>query len=725
MDQTRVMIIGTYGLVTDALITKFNQSMSEVFVITGTKTKHTGKHKGVIEEYNFPYDNINIPYILEGTKVDVLVYMGAYNSKYSWGQQGESVEYMSGLYNILLSASKAGIKRFIYLSTTDLYKSAGDMKISEDTDLNTQGLRRKTIRAGEELALQFEMENNMEVVILRLSEVYGFYNTFINKYEFSTKVCAELLKGNDIYIDKDKKHDSIHVSDAIEAIFTASMQNNIPSKIYNICSGNSMSENLGLNVIAMLLGITAEPKYRGDSVSENFEYSYDRANKEIGYSPKNSTEDTLIQFVSKMKESDGSKVERKRKDFLSGIRKNLKSIGGWFFPYFETIIVFALIEFLIINFGTISYLSAIDFYLLYIVLIAIIYGKGQTVTALFLAFMGKIHLLLRDSSWMQVTVGYDIYLWLLQIMVIGMGIGFIRDNYKQTIGDKDEMINYLNAELAEIKDINHSNIQIKKIYEGRLVNYQDSFARIYSIVSKLDDLEPERIMFAAIDVVSQIMNSDAIMIYAVDKSGYYARLAAASAKIRDTSIKSIKLDTMGEVYEDIINKKIYVNRSLEPDKPSMVGGVFHEDTLETIIMIKSLPLESTTLYHMNLFGVVTNLITQALHRANYHVEENKTNRYVDQTNILTSKAFSNILNIRQNGLDTNLAEYCMLEIDKQDKTLLQISDALTPILRQQDRMGLSEDGKLYLMLANTNDEEAIIVMARLLQKGIVSRKGVA
>ena len=71
----------------------------------------------------------------------------------------------------------------------------------------------------------------------------------------------------------------------------------------------------------------------------------------------------------------------------------------------------------------------------------------------------------------------------------------------------------------------------------------------------------------------------------------------------------------------------------------MAGGVYHENILESIIVIRSLPFEYTTLYHMNLFSVVLNLIAQALHRANHFIEESQLNRYIEGTNVLTQEAF--------------------------------------------------------------------------------------
>lgn len=720
----KIIIVGAYGLVTDTLISRLNQAVCETFIITGSKTKEEKKHKGVIEEYYFTYDNSNIPYILESTKVDAVIFMGALDSKFLWNDQSDAVTFLSGLYNMILSASKAGVKRFIYLSTTELYQKAETGLVDENFEINAVDLKTKTIKNGENLVLHFDPESNMQVVVLRCSEVYGCYNDQINMQSFCTRIASELMKGNTVYIDKNKKHDYINASDVAEVVFNSMIQKQLPHNIYNICSGNSMTESLTVRVVSMLLETTEEVKLLGDSPSISSEYSCELAKEELGFSVQHSSEDGFIKFVNQLKSYEASRLVKKKKNIFARVRKNLQSIWGWFFPYFETVAVFAVIELIILLAGDYSYLKSIDFYLLYVVFISIIYGKGQTITALLLCLAGKVNILGQDLPLENIVIDFNIYLWLLHLLIIGMGVGYVRDSYKQTVGDKEEEINYLNAELTEIKEINHSNIQIKKIYENRLVNYQDSFARIYSIISKLSDLEPDKIMFEAVEVVSQIMKSNEIVIYQVDKKGAYARLAASSMDLKNTVKKSIQLSSLEDVYEDILKKKIYVNRVMDYSKPSMAGGVFHEDILETIVMIRSLPFESTTLYHMNLFSVVLNLVAQALHRANFHIEENKDVRYYENTHILTPKAFNTIMNIKKMGHDTSLAEYCMLEVVRSDNSLKQINDKVIPILRQQDNLGVGENDKLYLLLANTSDSEADIVINRLSKNGITTRKEV-
>ncbi|MFZ7120111.1 MAG: NAD-dependent epimerase/dehydratase family protein [Eubacteriaceae bacterium] len=720
----KAIVVGAYGLFVESLVARLKKEACETFVITGNKIKDGKKHNGVIEDYSFEYDNDNIHYILESAKSDVVIYTGALDPNFTWKNQSDAVTYIAGLNNMLISAVKAGVKRFVYLSQTDVYDEAQSGLINEDSPANPTVLKTMTIKNGEDIALRYARENGMEVVILRCSEVYGFFNDRIDEQSDITRLCLEISKEEISDVYSNKKHDCIHVFDVVEAVFRTISNKEIPHNIYNICSGKAVTEYQVLKMMNILLRKNNKVKIIKDSTQSIAEFSNELAIKELGFSIKYSFRDGFKQYVEELKENELLDTTKKEGYHFGRIGKNLQSIFGWFFPYLETIFVFLVVHVLVIWTGTSTYMQAIDLYLLFVVFIAIIYGKGQTITALLLCLAGKIGIIGKGIFITNIVVDYNTYVWMLQLLIIGMGIGYIRDRYKQSNDDKEENIKYLEAELAEIKEINDSNIRLKKIFENRLINYKDSFGRIYSIVTKLDDLEPDKIMFAAVDVVTQIMGSENVVIYNVDKGSSYARLTASSVDLAYEVPKSIKLESLQEVYEEILKNKVYINRSMDSNKPSMAGGVYHEDVLESIVIIWPLPFENTTLYHMNLFTVLLNLIAQAMHRANQYIDESRLSRYLEGTSILTQKSFQKIYEIKKNGSDMNLADYYILEINNKEKSLKQLNDIIVPMLRQHDYLGIGKNDNLCLLLTNTNENEAEFVIKRLQQKGIGIRKGV-
>jgi len=329
-----------------------------------------------------------------------------------------------------------------------------------------------------------------------------------------------------------------------------------------------------------------------------------------------------------------------------------------------------------------------------------------------------------QTSVFDIAVDYNTYIWMLQLLIIGMGVGYIRDQYRQTIDDKEEVIEYLDGELEEIKEINHSNIRIKKIFENRLINYKDSFARIYDITSQLNELEPDQIVFAAIDVLEKTMNAKEVSIYRVDANRKYARLMAASDDIHNARAKSVELSSWAKVFETIEKKEIFINRTLEETMPALAGGVYYKDELQAIVIIDHLDFENTSFYHANLFSVVLDLIAQSVSRANQYIEESRIIRYLPQTNILTAKSFEKVLDIKRSASEKHIADYHMLQIDQKNRSLQELSDLLSPTMRQQDYLGIDEKENLYLLLTNTNRDEAGVVVDRLSKNEIAVREEV-
>lgn len=67
-----------------------------------------------------------------------------------------------------------------------------------------------------------------------------------------------------------------------------------------------------------------------------------------------------------------------------------------------------------------------------------------------------------------------------------MAVGRLRDSTKNITYEKEEEISFLSSQLQDLVHINDSNNRIKNIYQNRIIDYDDSLVKIYSITSQLD-----------------------------------------------------------------------------------------------------------------------------------------------------------------------------------------------------------------------------------------------
>ena len=74
-------LIGGEGRFMDAMINKLNKDGHRVYLLTGTKNSHTSYQK-VFEKYNFEYDSDSIREILVSANPDIVIFMGAHDTRY-------------------------------------------------------------------------------------------------------------------------------------------------------------------------------------------------------------------------------------------------------------------------------------------------------------------------------------------------------------------------------------------------------------------------------------------------------------------------------------------------------------------------------------------------------------------------------------------------------------------------------------------------------------------
>ena len=130
-------------------------------------------------------------------------------------------------------------------------------------------------------------------------------------------------------------------------------------------------------------------------------------------------------------------------------------------PYMENMVCF--IPFFMLNNRAVSsqYFSKLDFYLLYVLLFAIVYGQQQAIFSALLATAGYCFRQMYDKTGFEVLLDYNTYVWMAQLFIVGMVVGYMKDQIKNIRNQDEDQIQYLNGQLGDMSDINDSNVQNK------------------------------------------------------------------------------------------------------------------------------------------------------------------------------------------------------------------------------------------------------------------------
>lgn len=132
-------------------------------------------------------------------------------------------------------------------------------------------------------------------------------------------------------------------------------------------------------------------------------------------------------------------------------------------PYLENLICF--IPFFMIHNRAVGsqYFAKLDAYLLYVLLFAIVYGQQQAIFSALLATAGYCFRQMYNPERSGSADGLQ-YVYLDgAAFILGMVVGYMRDQIHHIKKDDQEEIGYLHGQLGDMTEINDSNVRMKQI----------------------------------------------------------------------------------------------------------------------------------------------------------------------------------------------------------------------------------------------------------------------
>lgn len=677
------------------------------------------KPKEVFEQYCFEYTSSSIQYIMNSVNPDTVIFSGAFDSNFSWENINEdAVSFAGAITNAITCSNNTGIKKFIYISSCSVYEGNNEIEVDETLNPNSNSGKYKSIILGENICNSYQADKINEIAIVRIDEIYGIYDKFIVDDNICVSLCNKILKNEKVNIVADKKHGLICVDDAIDFIYKIIKAKLNHKTYYNVSSQCVHTEKEILDMIKAIHNYPIEVQ----EVEENVvNHNYSRIIIDnIGFYEKYSIENEIKNIYEHLKlnrkriDKNPNKEKKENEIFTEENKNKIR-------PFIETLGIFIVIQIIAVMTGETLFFKTIDIYLLFVILMGVSYGSVQAIVATILSFIGKLYITMNLDVTNSVLNNEYIYLWTIQIFLIAILTGYLKDKYKRKYEDWRDDKAFLESELEIIKEVNESNIKAKNIYESRLINSKDSLGKMYDLVSKLDELEPEKIVFKAVSVIGQVMNSNEVAIYSCGKNAQYARLIASSSQKRNKKNKSLKLADFNDLFDKLKNNEIYINKTMDNNYPKMAAGTYNKGRLEMIICLWSLPFEGNNLYTMNNLSVVCKLTEKSLLRANTFLESIHESNYDANSGIMKLEAFKAVLKLYIQGKKEQLLDFTLLEVKAyENMDEKEFFDCIKRMLRETDYIGMGKDKQVYILLTNSNKEEASYVINRLQQQNIAT-----
>lgn len=713
-----VLLIGDDGKVLEAVIDKLNKSNHRIYWLTGRKGKNHS-HKRVFETYNFLYTDSNVKDIIESVRPDVVLFMGAYDTNFDWRYDGhsEAVRYTTSMVNILSAYAMFRRGRFIYLSSQEVYDGSYANDVMEDTAVSVRGFKAPAVSQGEALCENYRIQG-IDTIILRVDQIYHVPKKEQKDGSRCFEMCVEAMKTGKIAANGKKSFSMLYLNDAVELIYKVMEAEHPMQSCYHISSMDEINEMQLAELIKekMGSGITVVDQ----SVGENQRLVLDgrRYKEEFGqkiFTNYDKGVDQVVQYIKRHSDSF-VKAADVGGNWSGRLWHNAKVIFRSLLPFIESIICF--IPFFMLNNRAVGsqYFGKLDFYLLYVLLFAIIHGQHLAIFSALLAGLGYCFRQSYGTSGYEVLLDYNTYVWMAQLFIVGMAVGYLRDRLRQLHEDKEEEIQYLHEKLEGIAEINNSNVRIKQNFEEQLVNQRDSLGKIYDITSRLEKYGPEEVLFYAAQMLAKLMDSKDVAVYTVANENYARLFSATSADARRLGY-SIEYTAIEEMYNELKEGRVYINKTMTEKLPVFASAIYSEGEMQLILMVWGIPWRRMTLAEANRLTIIGTLIQSATVRASRYLDSLRNQRYVEGTNVLNEEAFSHLTSAFFEAREQGLTECALVEIMTGYQSQSQAAAILHDSIRPTDYLGVLENGQLYALLSNTDSEGAMRVRERFQRLG--------
>ncbi len=707
----KILIVGNYGTLSREIISIMSKAGWEIYMLVDAK-KNVEKPPKVFEQFVFEYDSDSVREVINSVCPDVVIFLGRYDNSFDWLHPKETtMHFVTGLLNILMSCSKCNVKRFLFLSSQDVFSYSESM-FDEDMPLQPLDERGTLMAQGEAVCLRQAEISKLDVVILRLDHPYGIPQNPMDIQNFFSRMCMEGLQTGKITVSSTHQFSAVFVNDAAELIYRVISADQCEHQIYHVSSEMPIDEGEAAHLMQMNLNeeVTIVPAAKNPQTRRIL--SCERAKKEFGFSIRYKYQDTIPMLCAAMEKNLKDLVPPEKKisgtpvfRISSRFRRNILVFLPYLVSYAAALFCFWLKRAspLGISFDN------IDLYLMYVVIFGCAFGKRM---AVFSSAVSLIFYLISSNSLFDLMIDYHTYIWTAMVFISGMLAGNVRDQLDNEIVEKNEEVDFLAERLTDIEKINISNQNIKQTYESRLIEYDGSLGKIYKITSDLNRKAPGEVLFFAAKTTGEIMGSKDVAIYQVANDRFCRLFSSTSEKARMLG-KSVAYADIPGLYEALKEHKVYINKTLNMSLPMMANGIYNGDKLKIIIMIWKMKIENLTLYQANLLTILSYLIMLSLNRADDYMNALANERFIEGSRIMESTAFNELLQLYQTAKKNNLADYCLLRLTSADRSLMDWNNVLTRLVRNTDYIGKGSDEKIYILLPNASVEDASFVIRRL------------
>lgn len=696
----KIIYVGTADALAEAVIARLRKEGSEVYLLSDQPLPRRESSALTRRFYRNVQRGGGMEKILRSLSPDCVVFAGEY---YMSGAYREAEEKDAALLSALLRALCGGPRtRLVLLSSLEVY---GETQAPADETCPLRPVTRRGLRFAQEEALLnlYCRRYDWDAAILRASALYAG-QAREGRRDFLSAAFTHVCRQEEGPFANEVLQ-PLHVADLADAVKRVVDAGG--SGVYNVCGSFSMSRREIYEGAAKALGAAAplgweEPQ--GSTLGDNGKIKREQEWTDF-HDLRQELERGEIDYVP----MPARRARRKKSPLPGELRRFVENLAVF--------TVFFAVDTLCRSHGL---FSQIHWLMIYVVLISLFFGIRQSSLAVILASCA--YLFSQELSLFEMSNFYSYagcVLTITEFVFFGLAVSYTTDMLREELRNRSLELKMLQEEHEDLKAINEENVLIKKEYEERLLESKQGLPKLYHMVGRLMVLEPDRIFMEMMDVVSELVRTDTVAVYRVNGDSPFLRLVNARNEASVEGGKTWNLSGLPQIQEALRRGELYQG-PLGSGEPAVTLPVCHQGACVAAIVIRTLPYESQTLYHVNLLKTLALLVQDAVGRALDYEELQRREQYLEGLDVLKAEPFARAVALAAEKAEKHVAEYCVAQAEGAGG-LEALYAAASPALRATDCFGLDKEGRLCVLLNNTGPEDLARLEERLAARGVALR----
>ena len=705
-----ILITGNLSSLAGTLAEKLSHEKHKVILASCDAKEENFANKDIVVHQIDPIDEL-FEQLLGSYRFDAIIYIAPHEEQFFINKDISPGKYLDGLRNSLEFSKKEKVKRFFYISSTEVYGDSKDT--SEETEPLPNSLNGFSLLAGEQFCKTYHQRYGLNASILRIPFIYG-------SKEKNTLLYTLLKSGLDkkqisFPMAKDTSINLIHADDIAVFIQRALDEEYEPDDlVINLASSNQFTCS---ELQTLLTPYFPKTDFSFDKSKPVFTrlVKISRAKKNFDWIAEYDLKSELPHLIEEIP----NQPVQKRKP-LEKLKNEFKPQNK-FIKWIELFVGAGLMHFLNNLTGTLIQFKFIDFRLLFVVLMGSVHGLSFGLLAAFLASLSILYSWYTTGlDWALLIYNVDNWLPIAMYITAGAITGYVKDKKENELTFQNQQCELVHEKYDFLYKIYQEITKTKDQFREQLLGYRDSYGRIFEITQDLDTYQAEDVFQKALNILEQFLGNEAIALYTLDGKSKFARLSVSSRSMQNKIEKSLNLADFPKIASTIKDRQIVQNTDMIAKYPAYLAPIFNDGSAIALVVIWEASFDQFSMNYFNLFKVICGLIQASLVRSVIMLDAKRDKTFILSTNILQPEPFKEILRIKVQMRNNRIADFHLLKIALNKKDWSTCYPKIQQGIRKIDYVGTLENGNCYILLSQAASSNIEIVRERLSKLGFES-----